>query len=155
MTPAKITIHVPADAITLAAVIAFFTAHESIVVTEYFSNKSTSDCFISSAFMIVCISFGDKTEPCRDNWKHELQKKNAKKIRNFLEENRFLVEFLTSSMKNRMFDPIWLKLLYPKCPIPIRMKLAALEPPMKIHRWTLSLQLAVWQIQIAAAIYHE
>ena len=67
ITPAKMTIHVPADAITLAAVTVFFTAHESIVVTEYRSNKSTNDCFISSAFIIVCISFGDKTEPCRDS----------------------------------------------------------------------------------------
>lgn len=67
ITPDKITNHVPADAITLAAVIVFFTEHESIAVTEYFSNKSTKDCCISSEFIIVCISFGDNTDPWRDN----------------------------------------------------------------------------------------
>lgn len=76
ITPDNITSHVPADAITLAAVKVFFTAHESIAVTEYFSNKSTRDCFISSEFIIVCISFGERTDPWRDNWKHELKNKS-------------------------------------------------------------------------------
>lgn len=67
ITPDSITSHVPADAITLAAVKVFLTAHESIAVTEYFSNKSTNDCFMSSEFIIVCISFGESTDPWRDN----------------------------------------------------------------------------------------
>lgn len=76
ITPAKITSHVPADAMTLAAVTLFFTEQESIALTEYFSNKSTSDCFISSESIIDCISYGDSTDPCRDNWKQELKSNN-------------------------------------------------------------------------------
>lgn len=63
ITPDRTTSHVPADAITFAADIVLFTEHESIVLTEYFSNKSVRDCFMFSESMIVCISFGDKTEP--------------------------------------------------------------------------------------------
>lgn len=63
ITPDKITSHVPVDAITLAAVTLFFTEHESIVLIEYFTNKSTSDCFISSESIIDCISYGDNTDP--------------------------------------------------------------------------------------------
>lgn len=67
ITPDNMTIHVPADAITLAAVKVFFTAHESIAVTAYFSNKSTNDCFISSEFIMDCISLGDNTDPWRES----------------------------------------------------------------------------------------
>lgn len=73
MTPDKMTSHVPADAITLAAVTVFLTAHDSIALTEYFSKRSTNDCFISSESISACISCGGNTEPCRDNWKHELK----------------------------------------------------------------------------------
>lgn len=83
ITPAKMTSHVPADAITLAAVTVFLTAHDSIALTEYFSNKSTNDCFISSESISACISCGGNTEPCRDNWKHELK----------IEEKRIAFEF--------------------------------------------------------------
>lgn len=67
ITPAKITSQVPADVIILAAVTVFLTAHESIALTEYFSKRSTKDCFISSESMIDCISFGVSTDPCRDS----------------------------------------------------------------------------------------
>lgn len=73
MMPAKMTSHVPADATTLAAVMVFFTEHESIALTEYFSNKSTNDCFISSESIIVCISCGVRTDSWRDSWKQELK----------------------------------------------------------------------------------
>lgn len=63
ITPDNITNHVPADAITLAAVRFFLTAHESMLLTEYFSKRSTNDCFISSESIIDCISFGGNTEP--------------------------------------------------------------------------------------------
>lgn len=72
ITADSTTSHVPADAITLAAVMVRRTEHESIVLTAYFSNKSVSIWRISSPFMIACISFGGSTDPCRDSWKHEL-----------------------------------------------------------------------------------
>lgn len=75
ITADSTTSHVPVDAITLAAVMALRTEHESIVLTEYFSNKSVNVCFISSEFIIICISLGGITEPCRDSWKHELYRK--------------------------------------------------------------------------------
>lgn len=67
ITPDNITNHVPADAITLAAVKFLLTAHESILLTEYFTNRSTKDCFISSESIMDCISFGGNTEPWRDS----------------------------------------------------------------------------------------
>lgn len=73
ITPANITNQVPAEAITLAAVTLFFTAHDSIALTEYLSNRSISDCFTSLESMIVCISIGGSTDPCLDNWKQELK----------------------------------------------------------------------------------
>lgn len=67
ITPDKMTIHVPADAITLAAVRLFFTEHESMALTAYFSNRSTSACFTSSESINACISFGGNTDPWRDS----------------------------------------------------------------------------------------
>lgn len=72
ITPDKMTSQVPADAITFAAVTVFFTEHESMALTEYFSNRSTNDCFIPSASISACISCGGNTDPWRDNWKQEL-----------------------------------------------------------------------------------
>lgn len=61
--PDNITNHVPADAITLAVVKFLLTAHESMVFTEYFANRSINDCFISSESIMDCISFGGNTDP--------------------------------------------------------------------------------------------
>lgn len=76
MKIAKITSQAPGDLTKLATATFRRTAHESTTLTEYLEYVSSRLCRISSESIMVCISRGDRAEPCRDSWKHELAKQN-------------------------------------------------------------------------------